>query len=204
MELNIKELDNINTMNPYNHKEYEQLNSVNYWDKQSKTDNKERKKVSFNDILTNMNLIVNKEGVLQFMVPNKQDNHGQHNSQYTYNPNDFSQQRQYHTPNVSSQQQYNNANESPLDPSVKHSYIYNKYFKDYVDPNAQQPSIRVPKTIQEYRQMLLEDRIKAIQHKKRIEQIKSTKLMFTSVPGSGSNPRNMRATKNNLRTMNFG
>lgn len=45
MELNIKELDNINTMNPYNHKEYEQLNSVNYWDKQSKTDNKERKGV---------------------------------------------------------------------------------------------------------------------------------------------------------------
>jgi hypothetical protein len=190
MELNIKELKNINTMNPYdkfNHKEHEQ-NSINYWDEQTTKDNKERKKVSFNDILTNMNLVVNKEGVLQFMVPNKQDNYEQDNSQYTYNPNNFSQ---------------SSPNQDPLDHSVKHSYIYNKYFKDYADPNAQQPAIRVPKTIQEYRQMILEDRIKAIQHKKRVEQIKSTKLMFTSAPGSVSNPRNMKASQNSLRTMNF-
>jgi hypothetical protein len=177
-------------MNPYdkfNHKEHEQ-NSINYWDEQTTKDNKERKKVSFNDILTNMNLVVNKEGVLQFMVPNKQDNYEQDNSQYTYNPNNFSQ---------------SSPNQDPLDHSVKHSYIYNKYFKDYADPNAQQPAIRVPKTIQEYRQMILEDRIKAIQHKKRVEQIKSTKLMFTSAPGSVSNPRNMKASQNSLRTMNF-
>lgn len=187
MELNIKELENINTINPYdkfNHKSYEEDNSVNYWDQQTTKDNKERKKVSFNDILTNMNLVVNKQGVLQFMVPNKQDNYEQPN----YNPNNFSQ---------------SSPNQAPLDQSVKHSYIYNKYFKDYADPNAQQPTIRVPKTIQEYRKMILEDRIKAIHHKKRVDQIKSTKLMFTSAPGSVSNPRNMKATQNTLRTMNF-
>jgi len=191
MELNIKELDNINTMNPYdtfNHKAYEEDNSVNYWKPQTKPENKERKKVSFNDILTNMNLVVNKEGVLQFMVPNKQDIPGQPN---------------YQQNNFLPQQTYNHSNQAPLDQSVKHSYIYNKYFKDYVDPNAQKPGPRVPKTIEEYRQMILEDRIKAIQHKKRIDQIKSTKLMFTSAPGSVSNPRNMKATKNTLRTMNF-
>lgn len=206
MELNIKELDNINTMNPYdtfNHKAYEQQNQVNYWDQKPKTDNKEKKKVSFNDILTNMNLVVNKEGVLQFMVPNKKDNCEQLNYQNNYNSNDFSQSKQYETPQLSSQQKYNNTNESSLDPSVKHSYIYNKYFKDYVDPNANQPIIRVPKTIQEYRQMILEDRIKAIQHKKRIEQIKSTKLMFTATPESSLNPRNMKASQNSLRKMNF-
>ena len=52
--------------------------------------------------------------------------------------------------------------------------------------------------------MLLEDKIKAIEHKKRIEQIKSTKLLFTTTPGATSNPRNIRASKNNLRMMNFG
>jgi hypothetical protein len=201
MELDIKELDNIHTMNPYDtldHKEYEEDNSVNYWKQPIKQENKERKKVSFNDILTNMNLVVNKEGVLQFMAPNKQDIQ-QPSVQQNYNPNDFSQQPNHFLP----QQTYNQSNQAPLDHSVKHSYIYNKYFKDYVDPNTHNPGPRVPKTIEEYRQMILEDRIKAIQHKKRIEQIKSTKLMFTSATGSVSDPKNMKATKNTLRTMNF-
>jgi hypothetical protein len=180
----MKELDN-NKYDTFN-KEYEEDHSINYWDKQIKTDKEKRKKVSFNDILTNMNLVVNKEGVLQFMAPNKED--------IPYNnTNNYSQ---YEPNNVQTQ--------APLDQSVKHSYIFNKYFKDYSDPNVQKPAPRVPKTIEEYNRMLLEDRIKAIEHKKRIDQIKSTKLLFTATPGLGSNPRNMKATKNNLRTMNFG
>jgi hypothetical protein len=156
-----------------------------------------------------MNLVVNKQGVLQLMVPNQQDiseqntYHPQYNQNYQYNPNEFSQPSQYQNPQFISQHQVSRPKEGPLDPSVKHSYIYNKYFKDYVDPNAQKQGPRVPKTIEEYHQMLLEDKIRAIEHKKRIEQIKSTKLMFTTTPGSGSNPRNMVASKNNLRMMNF-
>jgi len=213
MELNITELDNKNTMNPYdtfNYNTFEQQNSTNYWENSVKTETKEkRKKVSFNDILTNMNLVVNKQGVLQLMVPNQQDiseqntYHPQYNQNYQYNPNEFSQSSQYQSPQFISQHQVSSSKEGPLDPSVKHSYIYNKYFKDYVDPNAQKQGPRVPKTIEEYHQMLLEDKIRAIEHKKRIEQIKSTKLMFTTTPGSGSNPRNMVASKNNLRMMNF-
>jgi len=213
MELNITELDNMNTMNPYdtfNYNTFEQQNSTNYWENSVKTETKEkRKKVSFNDILTNMNLVVNKQGVLQLMVPNQQDiseqntYHPQYNQNYRYNPNEFSQPSQYQNPQFISQHQVSRPKEGPLDPSVKHSYIYNKYFKDYVDPNAQKQGPRVPKTIEEYHQMLLEDKIRAIEHKKRIEQIKSTKLMFTTTPGSGSNPRNMVASKNNLRMMNF-
>ena len=61
----------------------------------------------------------------------------------------------------------------------------------------------MPKTIEEYHQMLLEDRIKAIEHKKMIEQVKSKKLMFTSSPGASLNPRNLQASRNNLRMMNF-
>jgi hypothetical protein len=198
MELNIRELDNVNTLNPYDKFDYnnfEQQNTINYWEKSVKTETKEkRKKISFNDILSNMNLIVNKEGLLQSMIPNQQEIPQENEYQYQYNTNNFSQQSQYK----------NVPKSVPLDPSVKHSYIYNKYFKEYSDPNAENSVPRVPKTIEEYHQMLLEDRINAINNKKRIEQIKSTKLLFTTTPGSGQNPRNIVASKNSLRRMNFG
>lgn len=46
-------------------------------------------------------------------------------------------------------------------------------------------------------------KIKAIQHRKMIEQIKPKKMMFTSNPGMSLNPSNINASKNNLRMMNF-
>jgi hypothetical protein len=158
-----------------------------------------------------MNLVVNKQGVLQLMVPNNPEIHqqnqyqtNQYNQYNQYNSNDFSQQSQYQNVQLAQPNQHNKLNQEPLDPSVKHSYIYNKYFKDYSDANTQKQGPRVPKTIEEYHQMLLEDKIKAIEHKKRVEQIKSTKMLFTTTPGSGSNPRNVVASKNNLRKMSFG
>jgi hypothetical protein len=70
------------------------------------------------------------------------------------------------------------ANQEPIPHEVKNSAIYNKYFKTY---NSIQPTIEVrrPKTIEEYRQMLLEDRIKRIQANRRINMIKSKKLLFS-------------------------
>jgi hypothetical protein len=209
MELNITELDNVNTMNPYDtfdYNNFEQKTSANYWDNSAKTETKEkRKKVSFNDILSNMNLVVNKQGVLQFMSINPQEitQENEYQQNYQYNPTDFSRPSQSQNAQSIPQQQINRPKQEPLDPSVKHSYIYNKYFKDYADPNAQKPGPRVPKTIEEYNQMLLEDKTKAFEHKKRMEQIKSTKLLFTSAPGAQTNPRNVVASKNNLRMMSF-
>lgn len=208
MELNITELDNLNTMNPYDTFDYDTFdkqNTQNYWETTKKNENPEkRKKVSFNDILSNMNLVVNNKGVLQFMSPNhselEQNNlTPDYNQNYQYNPNEFTQQNKYQNQRISQQKQ----NLDPVEPSVKHSYIYNKYFKDYSDPNVKKPEPRVPKTMEEYRQMLIEDKIKAIEHKKRISQIKSTKMLYTTTPGSNSNPRNMVASKNNLRMMSF-
>lgn len=214
MELNLSELDNANTMNPYDtfdYNSYEEQNGENYWEKPKIKENQtKRKKVSFNDILSNMNLVVNNKGVLQFMGPSKEQNYNEQSVEnYNYNPNQFNQQSynqsqpKYNQPNNLRQVQQNK-NQEPLDPSVKHSYIYNKYFKDYADPNFQKPGPRVPKTIEEYHQMLLDDRKKAIEHKLKMEQIKSRKLLFTAAPGSTSNPRNIQPTKNNLRRMNFG
>jgi len=192
MELKITELDGLNTMNPYEVPKYEvfKQEESNYWEN-NKTNEVKKKKVTFTDILSNMNLVVNKQGVLQYMGMNEETN--QHPQQY--NP----RQTQYESP------QYNVSQPSkqPIDLSVKHSYIYNKYFKDYTVQNAEIQGPRVPKTIEEYHQMLLEDKIKAIQHKKRIEEIKSKKLFFTSVPGVQTNPRNIQSSRNNLRSMNF-
>jgi hypothetical protein len=90
---------------------------------------------------------------------------------------------------------------------VKHSYIFNKYFKDYKDANTPKKEVKVPKTKEEYFQMVAEERLRQIEERKRISQIKSTKLMFTTnygnVPSSNSENRNIRATQNNLRRMTF-
>jgi hypothetical protein len=197
MELNMSELDN-------------NYNSGNYWDieqidNQQNKESNIKKKVSFNDILSNMNLVVNKQGVLQMMRP---INDTFQNSMYDYNyqtQNQY-QQNQYQQ-NQYQQNQYStqsipNKNE-PIDPSVKHSYIYNKYFKDYNNQNIEKPGPRVPKSIEEYKQMLLEDKIKAIQHKILIEQIKPKKMMFTSNPTMSINKIDINASKNNLRKLNF-
>ena len=176
MELKITELEGTNaTMNPYealNNTSYESSSGEKYWEEVQP----KKKKVSFNDILTNMNLVVNAQGVLQFMAP-----------------------AHAHLPSNTV------VREASIEPAVKHSYIYNKYFKEYAGQPPAMPEVRVPKTMQEYRQMLADDRQHAMEHKQRIEQIKSKKLMFTTETSvAGINPRNIRPTKNTLRTMRFG
>jgi hypothetical protein len=79
MELNFSELDNMNTKNPYENFDYNAYenqtgtNPEKYWEQQNiqKQQQTKKKKVSFDDILSNMNLVVNKSGVLQFMTPNQ-------------------------------------------------------------------------------------------------------------------------------------
>ena len=98
-------------------------------------------------------------------------------------------------------------NNAPLDPSVKHSYIFNKYFKDYKDANDNlKPQVKVPKTIEEYRQMVFEERVRQVQERNRIAKIKSTKMLYTSNPHMQQNRNQgvIKASKNNLRSMNFG
>jgi hypothetical protein len=199
MEINFSELDNINSKNPYDNFDYNSyenqtgINPDKYWEQQNTQKPQKKKKVSFDDILSNMNLVVNQSGTLQFMVPQQQNEEIYPQEQQQYHPQ---YQQQY-------QQPIQVQKSEPLDPSVKHSYIYNKYFKDYQDSLPQAPQVRVPKTIEEYHQMLLEDKIKQIQQQKRISEIKSTKLMFTSNPGYPGNPRNIQASRNNLKMMSF-
>ena len=207
MELNFSELDNVTTQNPYeqlNSNEYLD-NSEKYWEqaKSEKVQQTKKKKVSFNDILTNMNLVVNKKGVLQFIQPAQQPQQQDYQKDY---------QKDYHTQYAKPHQQSATQQihyiepQLPVDPSVKHSYIYNKYFKDYANVSAPAPEKKVPKTIEEYNRMVYEERIKKIEEIKRIAEIKSTKLMFTTTPDnhvSQRNPRNIQPSRNTLRKMSF-
>ena len=152
----------------------------NYWDKAPiENDNEDsssyqepttkRKKVVFNDILTNMNLVVNKHGVLQSMA--------------------------------SQPQSPKNASIHQQPPLEKNSYIYNKYFKHYED-NQQVYEPRVPKTKEEYIQMLLEERQKKQELQKHLAQVKPKKLLLTGstqgIPGM-----NIQASKNTLFKLQF-
>jgi hypothetical protein len=227
MEINFTEIDQ---QNPYlNNQDNPYINqtnhtSTNYWE-QSKIEKPKRKKVSFDDILTNMNLVVSKDGTLRSMIPktnnildfnsdyNQQipDQYQQQHQQQQYKQQQYQQQQyqQQYQQQQYQQQQYKqqpyqqhqnqDRKQEPIDPSVKHSFIYNKYFKDYKDATVA-PEVKVPKTIEEYKQMLLENKIERIKQKKRISEIKSTKLLFTTNTGQNSN---INSTRNNLKSMSF-
>jgi hypothetical protein len=65
----------------------------------------------------------------------------------------------------------------PLPQEVKNSKIFNKYFKNYKDENEIQ-EIKKPKSLEEYKQLILEEKAKRFLAQKRLERIKSTKLFM--------------------------
>jgi len=204
MELNFIEMNN--TQNPYEGQN-QNINSQKYWEQnaweqnaweqnaiqqntttnQGKTQKPKKKKVTFDDILTNMNLVVNNKGILQFMAPI--------NEEQQYPQQQYPQQQQPHS------QENVERKIEPLDPSVKHSFIFNKYFKDYKDVHTPQREVKVPKTKEEYIQMVIEERNRQIQERKRIAQIKSKKMMFTTNYTHTS--ATINASTNSLRKMSF-
>ena len=199
MNLNFTEVDNLGNGEHFDVNGYQ---SNNYWETANpkvETQAPKKKKVSYDDILNSLNLVVNKNGVLQYM---------------SVNPNAGNQEQQ---PQYSQKQQYSQQPQQtkvikgkPLDPQVKNSAIFNKYFKDYKDPNAEPvQEVKVPQTMEEYRQMVLEERMRRIQERNRIAQIKSTKMLYESNNGNIGNNNirnngNIHASKNNLRMMKFG
>ena len=144
----------------------------------------QKPKVSYDDILKNMGMVVvdgkvhlipniNKitnqtSNTTRQVEPNIKQNKTGSKDTYVYQ-----EQNQYQP-----QSQYQEQN-----PQIQNSYIYNKYFND---EKNEAPSVRVPKNIYEYRDMLLQD----ILQKQRIKQIKSTKMVMpnSNINFSGPNP----------------
>lgn len=111
-------------------------------------------KLSYEDILAKMGMVVS-DGKLHIIDKETIDKIQQQNN----NSKQSELTPHYNTNNI------NNTNVPP------NSYIYNKYFKQDVQP---QDTIRRPKTIEEYKRMVLEDYIQ----RQRIKQMKSTKLLM--------------------------
>jgi len=84
----------------------------------------------------------------------------------------------------------NQTNKSPImnQNMNQNNYIYNKYFKGELQ---QEENVKRPMTLMEYRRKLIID----VLQKKRINQIKSTKLLFPTsninISGGSRNPQEM-------------
>ena len=184
MEIKYTEYDNLgSSSNP-------SLGNDNvYWEQEAPK--KDKKKVSFDNILNGMNLVVDKYGTLK-LATIKQD------------VEDVEENTSNSTETIKSVN-YNNSpdNNKPITSVLKNSSIYNKYFKDYEDLNAEQPQIRVPKTMEEYKRMLLDDRIKQIKHQQMVSQIKPKQLLFVSNHNNINNRQPIKASKNGLKKMCF-
>ena len=139
-----------------------------------------KKAFTYDDILTSMNLVVSPDGVLQYM------------NTKTDNTQDFDLGPQIKKTNMP----INNN----VGPELKHSYIYNKYYKNYKDPATQEPDIiQRPLTKEEYKQYIINELIQSRKNKQRIAQLKPKKMAFTTTQNVASHTP--MATTNNLNHM---
>jgi hypothetical protein len=124
----------------------------------------QKPKVSYDDILSKMGMFV-ADGQLH-LLDNQPLNVQQQIKQQLQNQKQPYQQQQQQQPPYQPQKQ-----QQPYQQPQQNSYIYNKYFNNEVND---QPDVRVPRNLQEYKNMLMHD----ILQKHRIKQIKSTKLIM--------------------------
>ena len=135
-----------------------------------------KKAFTYDDILSSMNLVVSSDGVLQYM------------NTKTDNTSDSEFQPKKSIPNN-------------VGPELKHSYIYNKYYKNYKDPMTQeQDVIRRPLTKEEYKQFIIDEAIQSRKNKQRIAQLKPKKMAFTTTQNVASHAP-IYASTNNLNHM---
>ena len=182
MELKFEEIDdqiNIKTQDT----QTSEVNYTNYWSNANpianESTNQKKSKVSYDDILSSLNMVVN-NGVLQFAKPIQQPE---------------KQQTQPQKKTVTIREPVRQPQHQQQQP--QNDYITNKYFKDYKDKSqgASEDPL-VPLTKEEYRQMLIQDYINRQQAQRRISQIKSRRLLFDTqhiniAPSQNQMPRDM-------------
>ena len=134
----------------------EPTNNNNYWNNLNQKPKKNS--ITYDDILSSLNLVVNENGVLQYMTPKNNIEQTQPTTSQMYN-------QTYTIP----QKKEENIKVSKIEPQLKNSAIYNKYFKNYKDPN-EVIEVKVPKTKEELRKMLIEEHIKRIEAQKQLQE----------------------------------
>jgi hypothetical protein len=136
----------------------------------------QKPKVSYDDILSKMGMFV-ADGQLHLLDNQPLNVQQQIKQQHAYqsqNQKQPYQQQQQQQPYQQQQQQQpyqQQKQQQAYQQPQQNSYIYNKYFNNEVND---QPDVRVPRNLQEYKNMLMHD----ILQKHRIKQIKSTKLVM--------------------------
>jgi hypothetical protein len=157
-----------------------------YWDPKPEYEKVEPKKnnVSYDDILNSMNMVVI-NGRLHFVPNNKFQN-----TQMT------PQQSTIQNQNKSIRQNVNqNVNQNINQNGNQNSYIFDKYFKNYQQEQAANEIPKVPLTPDEIKRNIILHRLKQIEERKRIEQIKPKKLLFNTsninISQQGNNPPNL-------------
>ena len=135
----------------------------NYWDNKPDHSAQKKARFSYDDILSSLNLVV-QNGVLK---------------QIQVKPTPGQVQNQHTTFGKSEEKMKQEQKAVSFDPQVKNSYIYNKYFKDYAQPGAPMEP-EVPLTPEQRKQQAIKDYLERIAARKRIEQIKSRKLLFNT------------------------
>ena len=133
----------------------------------------QKPKISYDDILNKMGMFVS-EGKLHLV-----DN---------LNPDQLNQINQTKQLKQTKQTKQIIYKEEPVQTNIpQNSYIYNKYFSN---EKTEEPSIRVPRNVYEYRDMLIHDIIQ----KQKIKQMKSTKLILPNSNmnfSAGNSPANL-------------
>lgn len=131
-----------------------------------------KKKISYDDILSSMNTVVI-DGKLEFIKKDKLNEILENKTQMS---DPIKKKVTFNEPR---QQQYQ---QQPMQQVDKNSYIYNKFFKDYKEPNQNQDQIwdQRPLTKKELINQIIINRIKDVNERNRIAQIKSTKLLFNN------------------------
>lgn len=133
---------------------------------------KEAKRVSYDDILAKMGMYVD-NGKLHLTEQNTNANSCIPSSSSSCGPNRVKCARlQQHLAQPQKQMPVASSQSSV---PMQNSYIYNKYFKDQVKPVEQ---VLVPKTQEEYKQMLIKKILERKIQQLRVRQIKSTKLIM--------------------------
>jgi hypothetical protein len=130
-----------------------------------------KKSISYDDILSSMNTVVI-DGKLEFI----RNDSGIRNQELQQEP----------------LKRVVKINEPPrptqINPNVKNSYIFNKYFKDYKEPDNIE-SLQKPLSKEELMREIIINSVNRHNEKIRISQIKSTKLLFNTNNRPAVRPR---------------
>jgi len=116
-----------------------------------------KKNMTYDDILSSMKMVVSSDGVLQYISTNN-DLHPEHNHKKVVE----------------------GYNKNKIEPQMKNSYIYNKFFKNYRDPNSPPIIPRRPLSLHEIKMMRLNRIIQQHNARLRISQVKPKKISYTT------------------------